>query len=659
MTKVIIAEKPSVAREIASIVGATTKADGYIYGNGYSVTWALGHLVQLAMPESYGAIGFRREHLPITPESFKLTPRQVRSDKGYKDDIGAVKQLRIIKKLFDSCSSIIVATDAGREGELIFRFIYHYLGCNKPFQRLWISSLTDTAIREGLNNIKDGAHYDNLYLSAKARSEADWLIGINATQALSVAASEGVYSLGRVQTPTLMMVCSRYLENRDFKSVPYWQVSATIEKDGVSLSLLSEEKFTTKGQADEVSWQLMDSGRLTIETITTKQVTEQPPLLYDLTTLQKDMNKTHGFSADKTLSLAQKLYEAKYITYPRTGSRYISEDMVSMLSVEVLNRNCIDGSKVTDHHAILPTSNTPHNLSADEQSVYDAIVKRMEEAFLEPCIKETTTITAEGFSATSTIIKIAGWRKKSNDEIVKLPQLQEGESVNVISGEVLQKSTKPKAIHTESSLLSAMESAGKELDNEEERRAMKECGIGTPATRASIIETLFARCYIIREGRKLIPTEKGLAVYNIVKDKKVADIQMTGMWEDALSKIERGEMVANTFSEGIKILTAQITRELLEVKIATTKAQECTCPKCGKTSVTLYSKIAKCKECDFVVFRTISEKYISDNSIKELLTQKETSIIKGFKSKAGKRFDAKLFLDDNNLVKFKFSDRKK
>ena len=386
--KVIIAEKPSVAREIAHIVGAHNKQEGYIDGNGYAVTWALGHLVSLSMPEAYGVSGFSREHLPVMPEPFCLTIRQEKSDKGYKDSPTALKQLKVIKKLFTECESIIVATDAGGEGELIFRYIYSYLNCNKPFARLWISSLTEQAIREGLANLKNGTNYDNLYLSAKARSEADWLIGINATQALTIAAGGGTYSLGRVQTPTLMMICNRYFENKNFVASPYWQVKATIEKDDIRFSLLTHEKYTDKQRADTVSWELMDAGRLTVQSIIRKEVRQEPPLLYDLTSLQKEMNSKHGFSADKTLSVAQKLYESKYITYPRTGSRYISEDILpeiyplisslvkhpkfgneaAAIANRELNRRSVDDKKVTDHHALLITENRTKELSSDEQN---------------------------------------------------------------------------------------------------------------------------------------------------------------------------------------------------------------------------------------------------------------------------------------------------
>lgn len=690
--KVIIAEKPSVAREIAQIVGAHAKQEGYIEGNGYAVTWALGHLVSLSMPEAYGANGFNREHLPIIPEPFQLTVRQEKSDKGYKDSPAALKQLKVIKQLFNSCDSIIVATDAGREGELIFRYIYHYLHCTKPFVRLWISSLTEKAIREGLANLKNGTQYDNLYLSAKARSEADWLIGINATQALTIAAGEGTYSLGRVQTPTLMMICSRYLDNKNFVSTPYWQVKVTTEKNGIQFSLLTQDKYSDKAKADTASWELMDAGRLTVQSVVSKEVRQEPPLLYDLTTLQKEMNSKHGFSADKTLSVAQKLYESKYITYPRTGSRYISEDILpeiypllttlvghpkfgneaAAVANSELNKRTVDDGKVTDHHALLITENSPKELSDDERTIYDSIAGRMIEAFGKPCIKQTTTICAACgetvYQTTGSVVKSAGWRKVFNEteqsdenECNSLPHIEQGEELSALQGEILQKATKPKPLHTESSLLSAMETAGKELENDEERLAMKESGIGTPATRAAIIETLFTRDYIRREKKSLVPTPKGMAVYGVVKDKRIADVQMTGMWEAALANIEKGEMNADTFGQGIRVLAGQITSELLNSAIKHEGGTNLVCPKCGAAKVLIYEKVAKCRnvDCSLTIFRNKCGKQLTEKHIADLLTNRKTGLIKGFKSKEGKSFDASLILDDSFAVQLQFSERKR
>ena len=316
MITCIIAEKPSVARDIARIVGATSKQDGYMEGCGYVVTWAMGHLIALAMPEAYGFSAYKAEDLPIRPNPFQLIVRQVRKDKEYVSDPAALKQFKVIRSCFDKADRIIVATDAGREGELIFRYIYQHLNCHKPFDRLWISSLTDKAIREGLANLKLGSCYDNLYYSAKARSEADWLVGINASRALSIA-RKGGYSLGRVQTPTLAMVCRRYIENRDFSSVPYWKLSALMEKEGVSLKAIGITDYESEASAQTALAALRSQSRLTVESVTRKVTHTSPPLLYDLTALQKDANRHHGFSADKTLSIAQSLYEKKITTYPR------------------------------------------------------------------------------------------------------------------------------------------------------------------------------------------------------------------------------------------------------------------------------------------------------------------------------------------------------
>ena len=390
MITCIIAEKPSVARDIARIVGANSKQDGYLEGSGYLVTWAIGHLIALAMPEVYGFSTYKREDLPIRPNPFQLVVRQVRKDKEYHDDPAALKQLKVIRSCFDKADRIIVATDAGREGELIFRYIYQYLDCKKPFERLWISSLTDKAIREGLFNLKPGSHYDNLYHSAKARSEADWLVGINASRALSIA-RRGGYSLGRVQTPTLAMVCRRYIENRDFSSVPYWKLSVLTEKEGLSIKAVGCKDYENEALAQTTLAALRSQSQLKVESVTRQVGHTAPPLLYDLTALQKDANRRHGFSADKTLSIAQSLYEKKITTYPRTGSRYISEDVFEEVPALLrkigktlsnpLNRHSVDNTKVTDHHAIIPTGEPPSGLSADEATVYQMVSNRFVEAF--------------------------------------------------------------------------------------------------------------------------------------------------------------------------------------------------------------------------------------------------------------------------------------
>lgn len=686
--KAILAEKPSVAREIARIVGADKVQPGYLEGNGYLVTWALGHLIGLAMPEEYGCESFRKENLPVLPTEFILTPRQVKTGKAYEFDKGALKQLNVIESVFNRCSHIIVATDAGREGELIFRYIYDYLGCKKTFSRLWISSLTDTAIREGFNNLKDGHQYDKLYRAAKARSESDWLIGINATQAITVNAGGGLFSLGRVQTPTLAMVCKRFLENKNFVSTPYWIVEVELEKDGITVKVPVTGQFEDETKAKQAFQQVKDSGQLSISGLETKQREEKPPLLFDLTTLQKEANSKWGLPAAKTLSIAQKLYEDKLITYPRTGSRYIPEDIWNEIpgiikslhahpllgayaqKLNVRNKQCVNDQKITDHHAMLTTGNTAKGLEKEEQLIYDMIAGRMLEAFSPCCQKEVSKIvfTCNGIElkTVGTLIKVKGWRAVlntvENDE-TPLPDFSEGETVPVSEIEIVKKQTKPKALLTEASLLSAMENAGKELENEEYRKSISDVGIGTPATRAAIIETLFDREYMVRQGKSLIPTEKGLAVYDIVRDMKIANVEMTGIWEHDLSRIEQGTLDAGTFLRGIRQYTTQITEELLRCKIGTVinDTASIACPKCRKGKVFFYTEVAKCNHtgCGLTIFRNLCGKSLTDMQIGQLLTNGKTLEIKGFKNKKGGTFNASLVLTSAFKTGFDFLPDKK
>ena len=686
----LIAEKPSVAKDIARIIGATQRNDGYLSGNGYMVTWAFGHLIQLAMPEAYGVANFRRESLPIIPADFRLIPRQAKAEKGYKADPGVLKQLKVIKEVFDQCDRIIVATDAGREGELIFRYIFHYLNCRKPFVRLWISSLTDKAIREGLDNLQPGERYDNLYLSAKSRSEADWLIGINATQALSVAAGQGVFSLGRVQTPTLMMICDRYLENKNFVPTKFWQLKASAASGGIGFTAQSTAKWEQQPEAIAALQRAKDAGQLVVKSVERKEAAQEPPLLYDLTTLQKEANTKLNFSADKTLSIAQSLYEKKVMSYPRTGSRYISEDVFEEMPERIalleryprfagyaagldgatLNRRSVNDGKVTDHHALIVTENLPGELSKDERAIYEMVAGRMLEAFSGKCVKDVTTALLSAgdtdFTVKGAVMKTAGWRAvlseqdTEDEDTAALPPLQERQTLPLSSVDLLEKQTKPKPLHTESSLLAAMENAGKELEDAELKASMKDAGIGTPATRAAIIETLFARQYIVREKKNLVPTEKGLAVYRIVKGKKIADVGMTGMWETALAKIEAGDMDADTFRKGIEVYATQITAELLSVQLSFASGETCPCPKCGSGRILFYPKVAKCSnvDCTLTIFRSKCDKQLTDKQIVELVTKRKTGLIKGFKGKNGKAFDASLVLDGQFNVAFSFPEKK-
>ena len=687
MTTCIIAEKPSVARDIARIVGANSKQDGYMECNSYLVTWAMGHLIALAMPEAYGFSAYKAEDLPIRPNPFQLVVRQVCKNKEYISDPAALKQLKVIRSCFDKADRIIVATDAGREGELIFRYIYQHLGCRKPFDRLWISSLTDKAIREGLSNLKPGSHYDNLYYSAKARSEADWLVGINASRALSIA-RKGGYSLGRVQTPTLAMVCRRYIENRDFSSVPFWKLSVLTEKEGLSLKAIGCKGYENEALAQTALATLRSQSQLTVESVVRKVAGTPPPLLYDLTALQKYANRRHGFSADKTLSIAQSLYEKKITTYPRTGSRYISEDVFEEVPALLrkiretlltpLNRHSVDNTKVTDHHAIIPTGETPSGLSTDETTIYQMVVNRFIEAFSPDSEEErmlvrftdgTNTFTWKacrqislGWKAVQKGKEAEADKKEDDDEqfLSSLPNLTEGEVLSLVNADINEHKSKPKPLYTEATLLSAMENAGKEVKEDDKRKVMAECGIGTPATRANIIETLILRDYIRRDKKSIIPTEKGLAVYEIVKDKKIANAEMTGSWELALAAIEAGKMPSDKFTQGINSYVGTICEELLSLSSEQKSYPVYRCPKCGQQSVSIYAKVVKCRHetCGFHVFREVCGIHLSEDNICDLISSGRTPILKGLTSKAGKNFNARLVLREDYTTSFEFENKK-
>ncbi|MBP4137238.1 type IA DNA topoisomerase [Flavobacterium geliluteum] len=689
--KTILAEKPSVAREIARLLGASEKKNGYLTGNGYFVTWALGHLIGLGMPEDYGISGFDKASLPILPNPFILTVRKVKKDKGYTADTGVLKQLKIIKDLFDKSDSIIVATDAGREGELIFRYIYEYLKCNKPFERLWISSLTEKAIKQGFDSLKNGAVFDGLYQAAQGRSHADWLVGINATQALSIAAGDGVYSLGRVQTPTLALICKRYLENKNFLVKHYWQIQLSHSREFIDFKSISKTRWEDKKLADDTLKAIQRSETVTVTLVEIKNVTEQPPLLFDLTGLQKEANKKLNLSAEETLNIAQSLYEKKFITYPRTGSKYIPEDMwaeipnlvralqdretckqaVSKMKWGRFNKRIVNDLCVTDHHGLLVTDKIPSALKAKENAIYDMIAFRLLEAISQACVKELTDVVLQAlhydFTAKGCKIMEDGWRSIrgsfSDDDmepVQDLPEMKKGDEIKIKGATVLEKQAKPPVLYTEAGLLSAMETAGKEIENEEERKALRNIGIGTPATRASIIETLFTRNYIGREKKSLIPTEKGLQVYELVKDQKIADVAMTAEWELALEKIENNEADAGAFQKKMEKYASTIINELLQTSIANENLPKLVCPKCKSHGLIIRDKIVKCPDevCSWVQFRNVCGVQISIADIESLVNKKKTSLIKGMKSKAGKQFDAYIVLNEDHKTFFEFDTTK-
>ena len=677
----IIAEKPSVGMDIARVVGADTKNDGYCSGNGYMVTWALGHLVSLSLPDTYGYTRTAAEDLPMLPEPFRLVSRQVRTDRGMVPDLAATKQLKVIDGVFNRCVSIIVATDAGREGELIFRWIYDYLGCTKPFRRLWISSLTDEAIRKGLEELKDGSEYDSLYAAADSRAKADWLVGMNASRALAIASGTPNSSIGRVQTPTLAMICARFRENREFVSAPYWQLHITLDGKESYRRFFRVGNFGDKAEA-EAAYRSIPSGAVAeITKAERREVQQQPPLLYDLTALQKDCNVYLDLPAAKTLDIAQTLYEKKLISYPRTGSRHIPQDVMAhvpellekisampefreyekALDLSALNTHSVDDTEVTDHHALITTGIAPEGLSEAESAVYALIAGRMLEAFSPCCKKETLLMECRigetVFRSKSSAVASPGWRgvfgrKEDKEEDGDglndgHAVFSEGDRIPVSGHGLAQKKTVPKPLYTEATLLTVMETCGKDIADGEAREAVKDIGIGTPATRAAIITTLFKRGYIERSGKSLVPTEKGLLLYGAVKDMLVADVSLTGSWENALSQIERHTLDPDAFMASIRDYTRKATGEILRLSLPAAPVRTFTCPKCRTGHVILKDRTAKCDNdaCGLLVYRKFLNKELTERHLEQLLSSGSTSLIKGFKGKKGVAFNAAVAFD--------------
>lgn len=699
--------------DIARVVGATEKHNGYMEGGGYIVTWALGHLVQLALPSYYGKARLSADDLPLIPDPFQLIIRQRKTDKGMATDPAAAKQMNVIDRVFNKCTSLIVATDAGREGELIFRYIYTHAACTLPFRRLWISSLTDEAIRAGLDDLKPGEAYDNLFAAAACRAKADWLVGINASQALASASGLANNSLGRVQTPTLAMVCSRYRENRNFLPSDYWQLHITLQKGNALRQFRYVKELKEEAEAERIGGLLTPETEATITKSEVKNTHQAPPLLYDLTDLQKDCNVQLDMPAAETLAVAQSLYEKKLISYPRTGSRYIPDDV--FLTVPALlqfvlemprfaplavltdwkrpGRRSVDASKVTDHHALIVTGKAAGGLTDTERAVYEMITGRMLESFGPRCEKQAVSMEADidgmQFVSRSVTVTSAGWRSvfaRSADKDEDENSREEGavfgtgEKARISGHSIAKRRTQPKPLFTEATLLAAMEmpcqrgqsltcsalpsaagiagteTAGKDTSDESLREAMKDSGIGTPATRAAIIETLFRREYMERSGKSLIPTEKGLFIYDAVKDMRIADPLLTGEWEKALASIEAGDMTPDTFLEAINIYARQVTAEVLSLKFPKSEEGTIPCPKCGGGKIVIRHKLAKCNndKCGLLVFRKFLNKELTDQHFEQLLSSGTTKLIKGFKGKKNKTFDAMLTFDDNYNLTFSF-----
>ena len=588
--RVCIAEKPSVAKEIADIVGAKTKKDGYYEGNGYRVTWTFGHLCTLKEPHEYTPQwkSWSLWTLPMIPPRFgiKLIP-----------DKGIEKQFAIIEKLMSEAEAVINCGDAGQEGELIQRWVMQKAGCKCPVYRLWISSLTEESIREGFASLKRQEEFNTLYEAGLSRAIGDWLLGINATRLYTIkyGQSRQVLSIGRVQTPTLALIVNRQLEIDNFVSQPYWELK-TIYRDTVFS--VTKGRFSTVEEG-EVFLQQVQGVPFEVVDIAKKQGKESPPRLFDLTSLQVECNKKFAYSAEDTLKLIQSLYEKKVTTYPRVDTTFLSDDIypkvpnilqalqTSQVYEPLINplwrsnlpksKKVFDNSKVTDHHAIIPTNVRPSNLTDNERKVYDLVVRRFIAAFYPDCRVATTTVLGKvgniEFKATGKQILEPGWRtvfekekdvekeEKDGDEERVLPDFVKGES-GPHEPALSEKWTQPPKYYTEATLLRAMETAGRLVENDELRDALKENGLGRPSTRAAIIETLFKRNYIRKERKNLLATQTGIELIAIIHEELLKSAELTGIWENKLRRIERNEYRAKDFLEELKLMVAEIVNKV-------------------------------------------------------------------------------------------------
>lgn len=693
MKILVVAEKPSVGRDIARVLKCSQKGDGYLYSDKYIVSWAIGHLVTLYDPEDYNEElkKWKFETLPIVPENVKIKPIE-----------NTKKQLNILKKLMNNkeIESIICATDSGREGELIFRYIYNLVKCKKPFKRLWISSMTDIAIKEGFLKLKESKEYDNLYLSAKCRSEADWLVGINASRAFTIKYNT-LLSIGRVQTPTLAILVQRQKEINEFIPKDYWELEADFEKyKGIWIDLKNNDtKIFDKEKAEKILKDTKGS-KGAVDSIENEEKKQLPPLLYDLTELQRDCNRKYSFSAQKTLSIAQDLYEKrKLITYPRTDSRYLSEDMMGKLS-SILNKindveeykeyasyvinleklpitkRIIDNSKVTDHHAIIPTGVNINiqSLSAEEYKVFDLIIRRFLAVFYPNYIysitKILTKVNENFFITKGTTIIQKGWTvlnkvsEKEKKEEEPIPNVKKGEEFIVKDVLLLAKKTMPPKAYNEATLLSAMENAGRFIEDESLKEQLKESGLGTPATRAAIIERLIQVGYIERKGKNLIPTDKGMKLIEVVPF-ELKSPETTGKWEKGLSSVSKGKMNDNKFMGSIIryvnfIVSQSKTTEnkvIFPVEERKTNGNSKikklgTCPNCGgailENSKSFYCSNWK-QGCKFSIWKNRLELYgreISSKDVKKLLKDEKIENIEVILPQTTEKCTADIILKD-------------
>jgi len=697
----VVAEKPSVGRDIAAALpGAFKEAKdkSHIVGDEFVISWAIGHLVGLADPDAYDEKlkKWRFNDLPILPPKFKLVP----------NDDKAKKQLNVVHKLMkdDGIDLIVNACDAGREGELIFAYLYETSGVKKPVKRLWLNSMTKKAIQEAFGHLRNGEEMRLLEEAARSRSEADWLVGMNATRAASIRlrfAFDGAVSLGRVQTPTLALVVKRELEIRAFVPEPYWLVEA---KFAASRERLYSGRYLggKRIPEDEAKKIVSDSagqpGEIT--KLEKKEEKEQPELLYDLTSLQRNANVLFGFSARRTLAAAQRLYEEhKAITYPRTSSRFLTSEMITEIqpTANMVGRNSkyqkaaeyvtrldklplgrvVNDARVEDHHAIIPTK-AEHDLSkmgADEARIYDLVTKRFLAAFHPEAVYERTrietTVATHVFRTSGRVLLVPGWKSVYGEEADRgpkeddsggdqlLPSLEPGESVETRNVESLRKETQPPRRFTESSLLGAMETAGKDIEDADVREAMKDSGIGTPATRAAIIERLLQVGYIEREGRALHATDKGVQVISLLGEHELTSPELTGKWEKRLAEIEHGTDTRPAFMEDIVKFTTDTVAELDKLKgVKIERANLGPCPICGRDVIENrkgYSCWSKDDPgCGFVIWKKKANKILPPSVVKELMaTRKTVKPVSGFRGRSGRTFSAKLKLEQNEDGKWR------
>ncbi|MBW1296984.1 type IA DNA topoisomerase [Aquimarina litoralis] len=689
--KVCIAEKPSVAREIASVLGATTKRDGYYEGNGYAVTYTFGHLCTLYEPNDYKPHwkSWDLNNLPMLPEKFKTK---------VVDNQGIQKQFGIVKSLFDKASVVINCGDAGQEGELIQRWVIDQAGYTGEVQRLWISSLTTEAIKEGFTNLKPSTQYDNLYYAGFSRAIGDWLLGMNATRLYTVkhGGYKQVLSIGRVQTPSLAMVVNRYKEIQNFKPQPYWELQ-TLYRD--TLFSYEEGRFLKKEDGEVLAEKVKQSD-FEIISITKKNGKEYAPKLFDLTGLQVYCNTKFGFSADETLKIVQRLYELKVVTYPRVDTTFLPNDIYpkvpgilqkltdySSLTASLLNKKIrkstkvFNDKKVTDHHAIIPTGEQT-SLQANQKKVYDIITRRFIAVFYDDCKVANTTVIGKAdtvsFKTTGKVILEKGWRivfetpeSANKKESGILPAFVKGEK-GPHEPSFLEKETKPPRQFTEATLLRAMETAGKQVDDEEMRELMKENGIGRPSTRANIIETLFKRKYIERNKKQILPTTTGIQLIDTIQNKLLISAELTGRWEKQLKEIEKGAFHAGAFIKNMKQmvdhLVYEVRTERTSANISYTTSEKTKKPakKTSKTSI-VNEKCPKCSNgrllkgktaygcssykegCDFQLPFIFSNKKISEKQYIRLLQKGCTVNLKGFKQD-DKNVEGLLRFDENHKL---------